>query len=510
VSAQVAEVRAWWRVKRPGPSLGTRLDALYMVAITCAIFGSLLYGTASAALSRWITPENIGQWGPAIVLVALATIARWGSWQGPVVFAEPDVGFLLGAPLSRRALAARPFVRAVVWAAVGGVLVAALTLVGLGGRGRGVDAGEVVGLALGLALAAVLGVAAAGRVQCSARASRAAGIALPLSIPVGAGMIAAAHAGGGTAVLWSGPWGWALQSVTGGTAAAIGALVALALVTVAAAVASARGFQACPTERHAVRAEAQAGAVASAWAFDPRTARLSMQRAAGRGRLRVTRGPRPPRRPALAIPWRDASAALRAPGRTLSAVVIAGGAAALAVAAARHPAAEAIAALGMYVASGVALESLRLEVDQPSVSQVLLRRPWGDVLLGHLAVPVAIIAAGTAVVGAIVAAVGDARHGAAVALVAVVVVPAVVACAALSSRRGGRVPISVLAAGTAGDPTGGGATVIAWLLRWPFAAAIIGTVPLAIAAKTSALPAAVVIAGGAAAVLVVMLRGSER
>src|SRR5262249_48230585 len=122
VSAQVATVRAWWRVKRPGRSLGTRLDALYMVAITTGIFGALLYGTASSALSQVITPEAMAEWGPAILLVGLALTARWGTWQGPVVFAEPDVGFLLGAPLSRRALAARPFARAVGWGAVAGAL----------------------------------------------------------------------------------------------------------------------------------------------------------------------------------------------------------------------------------------------------------------------------------------------------------------------------------------------------------------------------------------------------
>ena len=64
-----------------------------------AIFGALLYSTASSALGSWLTPDHAAEWGPAVALVALAGVARWGTWQGPVVFAAPDVPFLLGAPL---------------------------------------------------------------------------------------------------------------------------------------------------------------------------------------------------------------------------------------------------------------------------------------------------------------------------------------------------------------------------------------------------------------------------
>jgi hypothetical protein len=519
VSAQVAVVRAWWRVKRPGPSLGARLDLLYTIAITTGILGALLYGTASSALSRWVTPATVPEWGPAIVLVALATTARWGTWQGPVVFAEADVGFLLGAPLPRRALASRPLARAVAWGAAGGALVASVTLVGLAGRGRGVGGGDAIGLALGLALAGALAVAAAGVVQCSARLSRAAAFALPLSIAAGAGLVVAARssAGARSAVLWSGPWGWAVQPVAGGTAAAIGALAALAVLAGAAILAAARALGACPTERHLVRAEAQAGARASAWAFDARTARLALQRAAGpgSGRARLARGLRPPRRETLAIAWRDATSGLRAPGRTLGAAAVACGAAALAIAAARHPAADAIAPLGTYLAAGIMLEPLRLEVDHPSTSQILLRRPWGQVLLAHVAIPIAVVATAAALAGAVVAAVGDLpAHGGAIALAAVAVVPTIVLCAALSARRGGRVPISVLAVGAAGDPTGGGGAVVAWWVRWPVAATVLAGLTLVVVGPTvplsSGLPAALVIAAIGPVVLSVLMARSER
>jgi hypothetical protein len=516
--ARVADVRAWWRVARPGRSLGAKLDAVYTAAVTAAIFGALLYGTASSALASSITPRTLPEWGPAIGLVAVVAIARWGTWQGPVVVAAADVGFLLGAPQSRRALSARPLARAVAVGAGAGAVVAAVTLVGLGGRGRGVGAGAVAGLVLGVALLAVLGVALAGRVECSARWTRAVGVALPLSLALAVGLEIASGAGHGarTAVLWSGPWGWALQPAAGSsTASAVAALVALALVAVAAVVACARGFGACPTERHAVRAEARSGVVASMWAFDARRARLSLRLAARGGTSRSVPRVRPPRRAGLAIAWRDAVSALRGPGRTLTGAAVAAAAAALAVAAANHAAAELLAALGTYLAASTLLEPLRLEVDQPNASQALLTRPFGRVLLGHVAFPLAVVAIAAGVAGAVVAATGaiDARAGA-LAIIAVAVSPAIVACAALSSRRGGRLPMSVLTVGTASDPSGGGAAVIAWLLAWPVAAALIGGLPVVLVARgttlSGSLPPALLVAAVAPLVLGYVLAGSER
>jgi hypothetical protein len=514
----VAAVRAWWRTRRPGPGLAARLDTLYMVVISTGILGALLYGTASSALGALVTPATAPVWGPALALVAVVAIARWGTWQGPVVFAAPDVGFLLAAPLSRRGLAARPLARAMAVAAGAGAVVAAVVLVGLAGHGRGVGAGHIAGLTAGLVLLSVLGVATAARVQCSARWARAVALALPASVPVGAGLVAVAHASldGRRVVLWSGPWGWALEPVAGATTlASVVALGALALVTATATVLAVRGFGDCPTERHVVRAEARAGAVASAWAFDARSARLTLQRVTGPSRARSTRGLPVPRRPALAVPWRDASAALRSPGRALTSAALAAGASVVAVAAARHPAAETLAALGTYVAASIALEPLRLEVDQPSASQVLLRRPFGRVLLAHLVVPLTLVAASAAVAGGVAAAVGAApARGGALALTAVAVVPAIVLCAALSSRRGGHLPVSVLATSMTVDPTGGAAAVLGWLLAWPATAAIVGGLPLVLVAHgpslSAALTLAVAVAAGAPWILAVMLARAKR
>jgi hypothetical protein len=513
--AQVAAVRAWWRVRRPPPPLGKRLDTAYMVAITTGILGAMLYGTASSALGTVITPATVPEWGPAVALVGLVAVSRWGTWQGPVVFAAPDVPFLLEAPLGRRALAARPLVRGLVAGAGAGAVLGSVALVGLAGEGRGIAAGRAAGLVLGVALLGVLGVAAAARVQCSARWARAVALALPASLALGAALVAIANASeaGEKVALWSGPWGWALQPVAGGAAAAVLALALLAAATAVAALAAARGFGPCPTERHAVRAEARGGAVASAWSLDARTARLALRRAGGPAKARAGRGLRAPRHPALAVPWRDATSALRAPQRTLGSALLAVGAAAVAIATADRIAAVAVAVLGTYAAASTLLEPLRMEVDRPSASRVLLRRPFGRTLLGHVAAPIAVLVAGAIVAAASLTVAGALpARGGALAIAEVALVPAVVLCAALSSRRGGRLPVSVLAMGTAGDPTSGG-IVVMWLLAWPAGAVALGALPMVYVARGTSLSSAiaftVAVALAAPAALGAVLAASE-
>jgi hypothetical protein len=172
-----------------------------------------------------------------------------------------------------------------------------------------------------------------------------------------------------------------------------------------------------------------------------------------------------------------------------------------------------VAALGSYLAASTLLEPLRVEIDRPSASRVLLRRPFGRILLGHVAVPILVMAAGAAVaaIGLAVAGALPARGGA-LALAAIVIGPTIVLCAALSSRRGGRVPVSVLAMGSVGDPSGGG-IVIAWLLAWPVAAVVLGALPLVYVARGTSLSSAAIFAAAVATAapfaLATVLAGSE-
>jgi hypothetical protein len=406
-------------------------------------------------------------------------------------------------------------VRGLALGAGGGALAGALALIGLGGHGRSVTAGTAAGLLAGTALGGALGVAGAAHVQCSARWTRAARIALWACGPVAAGMVVAARAGAGgrAIVLWSGPWGWVVTPAAGVSAPrALGALAALAALAAIAGLTAARAFGTCATERHAVRAQAREGAASSVGVFDARTARLALRQAGGPegGRRGVRLAP--PRRAALAIPWRDAIAATRAPARTLAAVLLAAGAAALATTEAQRPAAVAIAGLGTYVAGALLVESLRLEIDRPDTHRLLLLRPLGSILADHAAVPIA-IATVAAALGAAPAGVLRAHDGAPVAAAAVAAVPAIVLCAALSSRRGGRMPVSVLATASAGDPMGGGGIILAWLLAWPAGAAAIAAIALSIVARSSApasaLPVAIVLVVATGAALASTLRRSR-
>jgi hypothetical protein len=474
----------------PPPSLGHRLDVAYTTLIVTAIFGAMAYGTASSALAQVVTPHWLASYGPSLALVLLVVTAHWGAYHGPVVFTVADVAFLLGGPLSRRALTLRRLASAHAIGAVAGAVVAAVLLVGLGGEGRGVDTAQVVGVAAAVGELGILGVAAAWAVQRSARAERAFRLA---TWPVALLAAALAFAGADRAV------------------SSLAALVVLTPVTVAAVVAALRGCGDCPAERHMRRAEARATAVASLASLDPRTARRGL---AGAAAPRDTWGvgadlPRLRRlardRHALIIAWRDVVAMLRTPARALEAAALVGGGTALAVLVADKPAAVAAGVVVAYFGAAMLLGPLRAELDVPGRMTVLLIPRPGDVVFAHALLP-AVVATAAAALAAAGCAIGGAEPAA--ALVGVAVGPGLTGCAAMAARRGGRVPISVLATATAGDPSGGAVGVLGWLARWPAAALALAGVPLALVGHSAAsLVPALVWAVAGSGIIAALLRG---
>jgi hypothetical protein len=506
-------VRAWWRVRRPGPTIGQRLDLLYTIGITAAILGALAYGTASSALAQVVTPAWLARFGPSIALAALLTTARWGAFQGPVVYSVPDVTHLLGAPLPRRGLAAGRLRSALAAGAVAGALAAGVVIVGLAGEGRGIAVGRAAGLAVGLAALGLLGVAAAWAVERSSAWDRWTVRAIWPAAFVGVGLTLAAGAGrvGREVALWSGPWGWTVQPGTHArTAAWAAALVLLGIVAIAAAAATLRTAGECPTERHLRRAEARASAIASLASFDARSARVALRTAgdntagrdaAGLPRLRRLATSRRFRHSAVApIVWRDAVTARRTPGRVLEATVLTAAGAVLALTNAGRAASVAAAMLLVYLGAARMLWSLRAELDVPVRARLLLRPSLGRVVAAHTVVPVVVVTAATALAAIACAVAGGlpAGGGAAV-LVALVAGPVVTCCAAMSARRGGRLPESVFAGALATDPSGGGLTILAWLAWWPALAAALGAAPLLVVAHGGAAGG---VAAGAATLLV--------
>jgi hypothetical protein len=458
---RLAAVRAWWRVRHPPPSLGRRLDVAYTAAITVAILGAVAYGTAGSALAEILTPARLEAFGPAAALAALVLIARWGAYQGPVVFTVADVAFLLGAPLPRRGLTARRLALALATGMAGGAAVAAVLIVGLAGEGRGIAGADAVALSVGVAELGALGVAAAWAVERSARWERAVWWATWPAIGTAVALGVAAP---------SGPW-----------------LVGLGVLTVATAVVAVitlRHCAHCSAERHLRRAEARQSAVASLAVFDFRTARRSLEATARRASAgRGTRG-RPLRLPA--VPWRDVASAVRAPGRVAEAGLLAAAAAAVSVREADRPLVVAAAMLAGYAAPARMLWPLRAELDVPDRTRVMLRPPIGRVILEHTLVPAAVTSIGATVGVAVVAGAGEAS--AATALVAVALAPLLTLCATMSSRRGGRLPQTLLVTAMA-DPTGGGATVLTWVAWWPSMAVALGAPPVLLAQDGAPVPA---------------------
>jgi hypothetical protein len=106
----------------------------------------------------------------------------------------------------------------------------------------------------------------------------------------------------------------------------------------------------------------------------------------------------------------------------------------------------------------------------------------GRILRDHAAVPAAVVFAAAALATAGCAVAGALPpHGAAAALLVLAATPAITLCAALSSRRGGQLPDSLMAM-TYSDQTGSSvALVLGWVALWPALGVALGTVPVSLA-----------------------------
>ena len=466
---------------------------LYTIALVGGMFGALAYGTASSALAQVVTPHSLAVFGPSLALLAVLLAMHWGAYQGPVVFSVPDVAFLLGAPLPRRALAVRRLVLSLAGGAVAGAGLAAVVLVGLAGKSRGIDTAEAAGLIVGLAELGTICVAGAWAVERSKRFERAFRRAIWPGVVTALGLAVVSGAGsvGREVAFWAGPWGWAVHSNTGvGFAEWVAALLALTALTAVAAGAAIRTCGDASGERHLRRAEARAGAIASLASFDARTARQTLAtvstRETGRSRsglswLRAslaTRGSQPAAG-TPAIFWRNTVAALGTPGRVVEAAALAAGGTVLGLLNTDKPVAVAVGMVLGYFGVSRMLSSLRAELDLPSRTTVMLRPRLGRVLLAHALLP-ALLTTSAATLAAVGCAIAGAlpTHGAIAALAVIAVMPMLTCCAAMSARRRGRLPQSLLFAAVGGDPSGGGVSITVWLAFWPTLAATLGSIPL--------------------------------
>ena len=491
---------------------------VYATLVVGGIAGALAGNAVSEAIGGSLNAHKVLVFGPVLLFLALLALLRFGTWQGPVGFSTADVSFLLTAPIAISALV-RPkldqgvWVGAVVGAAVAGV--ALLVMTGEAGVPR------ALGTVGGMAAFAVLAVAASWLVESSRTAWGLVRRASPAALVIGGALLAAGAIPASRSVaVWSGPWGWAIAPLAGssGWPVAVGLLLT---TTAAVAVIARRRSGAAGAEVFLARAETRSGLTASAVTLDYRSATLAYRSALPARLARRVRVPRPAR-PRLVVVWRDAIAMAREPSRLGWATLFA---AAATVEALTHPGRAipaGVAAVALYIAAGLLCEPLRLDVDAPDTSVLLLSWPFARVLLAHCAIPaLALFTVAATAIAATVAA-GAASAGA-LLLIPTVLAPTVataVLCAALSARRGGRVDEGLLGRILTLDPNNpaGAVVIVLWLLPWLITAtAVIGGALLILghvaAGHGSPILAAVIafgLASAACAVLAGVARGSTR
>jgi hypothetical protein len=482
--------------------------------------------------------------GVGLGMLVLVGFVRDGGWRGPAVVDRPTAAWLLPSPTHRRALLVPRWRTALALGAASGAVIGAL----LGIVGRVVSGGTAGEVAAGGAVAGLLlgagGTALGGVAETARRPLRRAALLWVVPAVVLGAAVLAARAGEAQAqpfdapasgaagsvaavLLWSGPWGWALQplvaALPGRAPGAVDALwpagLGLAVLVTALLVRHVDG-RVATLEARTLRDRADAVALvgASILALQPRRARLTVLAAQGHAPSTRVRLP-VPRQRWLVGAWRDATSLLRAPSRLVWAVLWLAAAVALLAASWRAgvgpldptlvPRTADRARLGekvllgvpglvaLYLSAAQLAEPARLDADDVRRMRI---RPTAATrqALGHAVVPIVVLA--VLVVGGLVVAWGltgispwarsfgwvasggadggpllpfDAlvvRMGLVTALPAL---PVMVGASLVSAYRGDA-PLTLLASG-AGSPMGdpGPASLLAWYARAPIVAVVL-------------------------------------
>jgi hypothetical protein len=408
-----------------------------------------------------------------------------------------------------------------------------VAVIGLSSRGHTIGAGRAIDLVVGVALVGILAALTSFAVSIDRHSERVLRLVTgPALIAAAVLVLAGALAGktGRDVGLWSGPWGWALQGVAGSpTAWWIAATGGLAVVTALAGALMWRRRGGGESERYLRRSEGHARLQASVMDLNARTALRGLTEVAGRPRrrrvahLRRTRGrlsymrsrsgpagARPPATSAggavAAVLWRDTLFAMQRPEVLVQALVAGAAGTALALLDAGRLLGVAAGGILLYVAAARLLGPLRIENDAPGRSRLFLGARPGRAYVAHAILPAAFVPGILALTGAVLALSGAlAGHRGAGVIDLVLAGPAIVGCAALSARRGGRIPQEMLTTAMSSDPSGGGAVLLGWLLLWPAAAAALVVLPLGTASAAHGTSATWIVVDLAAAAVLARL-----
>ncbi|MEU8870355.1 hypothetical protein AB0D24_04170 [Streptomyces javensis] len=387
--------------------------------------------------------------GPVLALLTIVLMVRSAVWRGPVKADAPTVAWLLPSPVPR-ALLLLPGLRGALGVGggtglvIGGVagfvlsqLIDAPWLPATAAGGFGGAATVVLGSSLGVLVERY-------DVWMLNHASR-------VFAPAWAVFVACLVGGGSvlstaglpwvrSALLWSGPWGWAVQPLVAALSAegtSWGFALALAVLSVAAALLCAfRVLPGIPQSALRARAAIAAHMTASLYMLDLRHAKSYVPRLK-QGRSRPVLRLPPPRGRLLIVPWRDATGLLREPRRLVWSLLWSMAAVAAALAApdlgsALQRMAQGAALIAAYLSAAQLTEPARLESDDIRRSTNL---PFtaGRLALLHAVVPVLLLAV---VLGSAAAATAVAGGFWWATLSLTAAVPALVAAALVSSYRG--------------------------------------------------------------------------
>jgi hypothetical protein len=441
---------------------------VYTTVVCGAIIGVFVRGAIASLVAGGIGIHGLLVVGPAVLLVVVLAAARFGSWQGPVSFSAADLALVLTAPIAGADLVRPKLEHGLVVGALAGAAVGGVAILVVAGGPAALGAARSLGAVVGLVSLSSLCVAVSWLVQSSRRSARGIRRVSPAVVVVAGGLAVGSAVVFSRLGMWSGPWGWSIAPLAGGTGwpAALG----LALVTSAVMVLWAlRRAGAASIEMFVVRAGTRSALTASAWTLNYRSAALSY-RAAQSARFGLRIRLRPPARPRRAVVWRDAIALLRDTSRVGWATLLGAGAT---VEALTHPGRllpAGLAAAGLYFAASLLCEPLRVDVDYPDRSATLLSWSFARVLLAHCALPALTLAAITAGTVLVCVAIGVAGPGALVLIPSLVigVVTTAVLAAALAARRGGRIDEALLIRLLGADPASPAtwAMTVLWLAPW--------------------------------------------
>jgi hypothetical protein len=491
---------------------------VYATLLLGAIAGVLGANAVSQAIGGSLTEHKLLVFGPAVLILVLLSALRFGTWQGPVGFSTADVSFLLTAPIAIAALV-RPKLDHGLWiGAAAGAAIAGVAILLTAGGGGSFGLVRALGAVAAVTAFAVLAVAASWLVESARRTSGLVRRASPVALVAGAALLAVSGTPLGRSIgVWSGPWGWAIAPLAG----TAGWPAALALILLTATTATLLARRRVGAEVFLVRAETRSGLTASAFSMDYRGAALTYRSALPARVARRARVPRP-RQPQRAVLWRDALALVREPARVGWAALLAAAATAEALTHPGQAAPAAIAALLLYGAAGLLCEPLRIDVDAPDTSALLLSWPFARVLVAHCLLPGLVLFGVSAVTIVAVVAAGAAGAGALLTIPTVLapIAGTAVLCAALAARRGGRVDENLLGRLLTVDATNplGVTVVVLWLVPWLLGTVVVIGGALLILGHAAAGHGSLILAGvvalgltsAACAVLAGVARGSKR